>query len=223
MDDRYDNYSAEQDPSGALGLALASIIINEVGGIEGIRKERDNRDPTITKLLNKSWYTPSPIVSPKSPDIKRADVAVIPYNGLENIFYGIHNFNIPLDVKQFFEGIELLGQYYSAGSIKRYNSFKRGKGVTKEPEELLLYLHRLAIAHSGGNFKRKLLTVDQNSMVERFRQASIDNRKGYSDAFHLDYIPSDRETVLGKFHDPNCDGRNSRVYVDRIMALTSKK
>jgi len=144
------------------------------------------------------------------------------YGVLENIFYGMHNLEIPLEILSIENPTEILSNYFAAGSLKRGNVHPN-PNVPHDFFKLVDYINRYSynnkrFASLAQKFKKSSCFDDhlgeQRKRLEFLEQSVMD---GFVNSFLAEYRPSDKENSFSYFfHDPNYDGGSKGTYANLI-------
>jgi hypothetical protein len=145
------------------------------------------------------------------------------YGVLENIFYGMNNLEIPLEMLSIENPAEILSEYFAAGSLKRENVHPN-PNVPHNFFKLVDYINRysynnITFASLAHKFKKSSCfdsgPGEQRKRLEFLEQSVMD---GFVNSFLAKYRPSNREYPFDSdaFYDPNCDGRSKGIYTNLI-------
>ena len=143
------------------------------------------------------------------------------YDVLENIFYGMHNLEIPLEILEIENPAEILANYFSAGELKRRDAHLNILNIPRDFFGLVNYInwnsyHNTGFAGLAHEFKKYF---DNSPGKQRKRLGLLEQsvRDRFADSFFTKYRPSNREEPFNyAFYDPNCDGKSKGIYADRI-------
>ena len=142
------------------------------------------------------------------------------YGVLKDIFYGMYNLDIPLDMLIMQNPAEILSEYFAAGGLKR-----RDRHLTPDTPrnflELVNYINRYsydnpefaALTHNFRNF------FSSSPGKQKERLGSLENNIGddfIRSFFNYYRYSNTEEEFIFEFYDPNWDGRDKRLYVNRI-------
>ena len=181
-------------------------------GVEFMGREDSEREEAVPT-----------IVGEKKPDktgrISQKSLMSFPVSTLENIFYGIHNLLIPQEMKGVLTPYEILAKYFSAGSLKRHNGHKNA-GLPVEFVHLVRFMDEYTKGKVGGNFSRHF--SPSGGQYERLSELDGEVQNAFVESFHSDYVPSLRETIFGRFSDPNVDGIARKPYALRIYEFLKR-
>jgi hypothetical protein len=165
---------------------------------------------------------------PRNWAIRQKDLRMLPYRSLEDIFYGIHNLDIPAEMLDRMNPDEMLSKWLAAGQLKRYNNHLNG-GIPSDFSAL--YRMMDSQAYSMGSFRRmadsckRRFSCKPGDQGARLAEASRCSLLGFVESFFDTYTPSDREDPSNPdaFHDPNFDGSSKEAYVRGIYTKISAK
>lgn len=168
------------------------------------------------------------IIAPKNWGVSAKTLNGLRFSQLETLFYGIHNLTVPRDMLNLMTGIEVVSKFYSAGSLKRYNSHLVEKSDL--PRDFLGLVKKMDIE---SNYRLRGLPIrfwkgfpeSYSDLSEKFSDLSEDNRQAFVDSFFSEYVPSLREAPLqpNAFYDPNCDGHNKMIYARAVNNFLNKR
>lgn len=139
------------------------------------------------------------------------------YGVLENIFYGMRNIKIPLEMLSIENPAEILSIYLATGILKKGNLHRSSDSdIPHDFLELVVYLNRCSYTSKGfrslaKEFKGKeCFDIEQEKRLG-FLGQSVEEE--FVESFLADYEPP---------YDPNCDGESKEPYVKIIYnELTS--
>jgi len=144
------------------------------------------------------------------------------YSVLENIFYGMHNLEIPLEILNMENPAEILSNYFAAGRLKKGDAHLNILNIPRDFLRLVNYINKnsynnLKFASLAHRF-RKYFDNSPGKQRKRLELLEQSVRDRFVGSFFTPYRPSNKEERFNPnaFYDPNCDGKSKRVYVDRI-------
>lgn len=147
------------------------------------------------------------------------------YSVLENIFYGIHNLKIPLEMLNIENPAEILANYFTAGSLKRRNQYTSLEtlGIPQNFLELVDYINKHSYNNKGfaalaHNFKK---CFDDSPGKQKEKLGLLEESVGdrFVGMFFFKYRFSNKDQQFNyDFYDPNWewDARDKGKYADRI-------
>lgn len=157
--------------------------------------------------------------------LRKADLGKLDYGSLEDVFYGLHNLAISVEMLDVENPDEILSQYLAAGFLKRQNRHKQMNvagilGLVRDMNEESYSRGDFRVM--ANNCKRRFKSRTQ---ADRLHSLSIGDATVFVDSFLRDYRPSDREepSNYNAFHDPNLGGANKRAYVNAIYKFLEGK
>ncbi len=144
------------------------------------------------------------------------------YGVLENIFYGIHNLEISLEILSIENPAEILSEYFAAGSLKR-GSAHFNPNIPQDFFKLVHYMNEYSynnkkFASLAHKFK-KSSCFDSSPGKQRERLELLEQsvKEGFVNSFLAKYRPSNKEDSVNQaFYDPNYDGEDKGIYADMI-------
>ncbi|HUW43967.1 MAG TPA: hypothetical protein VMV95_03345 [Bacillota bacterium] len=142
------------------------------------------------------------------------------YGALENIFYGMHNLEIPLEMLSIENSEEILANFFAAGDLKKGN-LHINPYIPIHFLELVNYMNKKSYINKGflslaHNFET---CFDNSPGKQRERLESLDKqtKNRFVFSFFKEYKCSNKENSFNySFYNPNCDGRSKEVYADMI-------
>jgi hypothetical protein len=141
------------------------------------------------------------------------------YGVLENIFYGMPNIKIPLEMLSIENPVEILSIYLATSILKKGNLHRSSNSdIPRDFLKLVAYLNRCSYTSKGfrslaKEFKDKeCFDIEQEIRLKLLEQ---DVEERFVNSFFATYKPSNKEN-LGGFYDPNCDGRSKGIYTNLI-------
>ena len=144
------------------------------------------------------------------------------YGVLENIFYGMYNIEIPLEILSIENPAEILSNYFAAGSLKREN-VPPNPNIPHDFLSLVNYINEhsyknIKFASLAHKFKKSSCfdsrPGEQRKRLEFLEQSVMD---GFVNSFLAEYRSSDKENSFSYFfHDPNREGESKVIYADII-------
>lgn len=143
------------------------------------------------------------------------------YDILENIFYGMHNLEIPLEILSIENPAEILSKYLAAGGLKRGNAH-RHPSVPRDFFKLIRYMDRYSynkMESFAHKFKKSsCFNSSPGEQIERLEFLEESVMEGFVNSFLANYRPSNIEYPFDSdaFYDPNCDGRSKGIYANLI-------
>jgi len=135
---------------------------------------------------------------------------------LKNIFYGMRNLKISLEMLSIQNAAEILEDYFTAGDLKRGNNFNLILYNPPDFFRLIDYINDYSNKNRG--FANLTQGFKECFDIEQKIRLGILNQKikeKFVDSFLSPYRPSNREDP-GGFYDPNCDGRDRGIYAKWI-------
>ncbi len=147
------------------------------------------------------------------------------YGVLENIFYGMNNLEIPLEILSIENPAEILSEYFAAGSLKRGDAHRNpNANVPRDFLRLVNHINRNSYSNIGfadltHKFKKSsCFNSSPGKQMERLELLEPSVKEGFVNSFLAEYRPSNIEYPFDSdaFYDPNCDGRSKGIYADRI-------
>jgi len=148
------------------------------------------------------------------------------YRILEDIFYGMNNLEIPLEMLSIENPAEILSEYFAAGSLKRGNAhLNPNANVPRDFLRLVNYINRYSynnkrFASLTHKFKKSsCFDSSPGKQMERLGILEQSVKEGFVNSFFAKYRPSNKEDSVNQaFYDPNCDGRSKGIYADLIYS-----
>jgi hypothetical protein len=155
--------------------------------------------------------------------IRQKDIQSLNYMTLKNIFYGMHNVEMPGEMLNALNPDEILSKWYGAGLMKRHDAHL---GMTIPHDFYAVCRAMDEKSYSEGSFRKmssgcnKHFPSSRGEQKKRLDQTSDAAQKRFVDSFFREYVPSAREAPdnPAAFHDPNHDGRSKKEYVRSIYA-----
>ncbi len=141
------------------------------------------------------------------------------YRTLENIFYGINNLGIPIEMLVIENPDEILANYFAAGKLKRHNRHLS----LNLPHDFLPLINALnkhsypdgfaSLAHNFRNYFNK----NPGKQKERLSILEKTTKDEFIASFFSPYKFSNKDVEFNHdFYDPNFDGRDKGIYVNKI-------
>jgi len=150
------------------------------------------------------------------------------YNVLENIFYGIYNLKVPLEMLEIENPAEILSNYFAAGALKRRNEH------SNFPKNFLGLVNQIN-RYSYGNKKfsrlahkfKKYFDNAPGKQRERLGNLEQNVKNRFVKSFFSPYRHSNKDNSFDyDFYDPNWDGKDKGMYVGiiykELLALSRK-
>lgn len=149
---------------------------------------------------------------PKRWGIRRKDLGLLRFDTLKKIFYGINNLDIPVEMCDRQNPDETLAQYLSVFDLKRHSI----KDIQHFPDLIRLMNNS---AYNSKDFlnlanscNKRFPRLGENGQKERLFSLSPDIKMSFMESFHSQL------RLPGKdFYDPNSDGKNSNLYINKIL------
>jgi len=126
--------------------------------------------------------------------IRKKDLALIAKRSLEDIYYGIYNLDIPVEMMNAMNPDEILAKYCAAGDAKRYD----GHIATGFPVDFLELIKLLdkggyrKMGHMAGKCNRKF-SADKGEQQKRLQALDQSVQDAFVKEFFRPYRPSTRE------------------------------
>ena len=142
------------------------------------------------------------------------------YGVLENIFYGMRNIEIPLEMLSIENPAEILSKYLAAGGLKRGNAH-RHPSVPRDFFKLIRYMDRYSynkMESFAHKFKKSsCFDSGPGEQIERLEFLEESVMEGFVNSFLAKYRPSNKEDSVNQaFYDPNYDGGSKGIYANLI-------
>ncbi|MBU0898554.1 MAG: hypothetical protein KKB03_04615 [Nanoarchaeota archaeon] len=190
--------------------------------------EEINSDSSLTH----SDYTnaESRIKVPKKWNIRKKDLATLAsggYDAIENIFCGIHNLDMPFEVLDLMNPDEIISCYYATALLKYCNAHLKS-GLPKEFGDIVKEMNKESYGSAifrnmAKNCKREL-PYKPSDQQRRLKQISTESKNEFVDSFFEPVIVSEKyvhkdDYTKKTFYDPNIDGKDRAIYVDRAWTF----
>jgi len=146
------------------------------------------------------------------------------YGVLENIFYGMNNLEISLEILSIENPAEILSEYFAAGSLKRGDAHRNpNANVPRDFLRLVNYINRNSYSNIGfANLTHKFKKCFDSSpgkQMERLEILEPSVKEGFVNSFRAKYRPSNKEDSVNQaFYDPNYDGGSKGTYANLIYS-----
>ncbi len=149
------------------------------------------------------------------------------YGILEDMFYGMHNIQIPDRMVYIQNGYETAAQFFAAGNLKRWDRSNMARNLPREFSGLVSSLNGFAFKFPSIRNLRKTLLSSANheagpgKLRKRLEVLSLvfpEEAERVVESFHAPYRPSIREqpTNPNAFYDPNVDGNDKGIYARAV-------
>ena len=170
--------------------------------------------------------------------IRKKDLRNLDYYGLKAAFYGLHNLDIPIEILNNENPDEIAAKYIAAYILKRNNNHLRKPFSTKtnydlfddspvEFNEVIRRMDDCAYRYLRDLKENCVKKFSANSGDQLRRLGSLEDsvKRSFMDSFFKIYRPSmvEQPDNVAAFYDPNCDGRNGSVYINRIYEILKNK
>jgi len=152
------------------------------------------------------------------------------YRVLEDIFHGMNNLEIPLEMLSIENPAEILSEYFAAGNLKRGDAhLNPNANVPRDFLRLVNYINRNSYSNIGfasltHKFKKSsCFDSSPGKQMERLEILEQSVKEGFVNSFRAKYRPSNKEDSVNQaFYDPNYDGGSKGTYANLIYSkLTS--
>lgn len=131
---------------------------------------------------------------------------------LENIYYGMHNIDVPHSILELMNTAAILALYAGAGILKRDNRHKTEPVEYGNAEDLISILFNHGFPYKAVNvMKRRGFTEHKGLMRKRMALVSNADKQAFIESFEADYVPSLRESeACGGFRDDSQPSESER-------------
>lgn len=157
--------------------------------------------------------------------LKKADLQVLPYNVLAQIFRGVHNLIVPNAMAEVLNPDELLAKYRGAALLKKNDAHLRNiydfLGLVRALDTIAYdgRFSPLVERARGRNFP-----AESGAQRARLKTLRDETNEAFLASFEEKYNWSNNECPDNfSYYDPNCDGADKRIYVDRIFGKLKER
>ncbi|MBW2977492.1 hypothetical protein KY331_01485 [Candidatus Woesearchaeota archaeon] len=131
---------------------------------------------------------------PKLWGIRKKDLSLIAKRHLEDVFYGVYNLDIPVEMMDAMNPDEILAKYCAAGEVKRYNGHL-STGLPTDFLELARLLDKRGYRKIGYMVSKcnRRFSTNKGDQEKRLRALDQSVQEAFVKEFFKAYRPSTRE------------------------------
>lgn len=204
-------------------MKQGELFAQEVTRISSVRDSHDlKRDLEKFKIIR-----PNDLRGPFG--VTQRALTGMNYQVLEDVFYGMHNVNVPSEMLYVENGNEIIANLLATGRLKRFNGHLKNGNIPRDFLNLIAYMNR--VAFDDKSFRRtspsfgKRFESSNGKQGGRLELLDPEVGEAFVESFFRRYVPSSREEPENgdAFYDPNSDASSKKTYAQRIYRFLKRK